>query len=267
MNGDKNKLIEIDGDPILAAINTLPRVSAPDGFEHSVAREIRSRSGDNQKEKFPWLKVAVPTAALALLAAFFGLSSISTNDMPTVTVVDDPNGRSVTTPEVGRDERVADTRDIDQRKNSKDSTDQEKELNVRRSTSENVGNSVDLPSRGGTDGSTDSAAGSPSRPILPRGLDPESKPATNARGVGQTTTVKVTDIVQTLGIRAVVRDNQFMAESVSPNSQALRAGVRAGDVIEAVNDVAFTSNAILTGRVDVRSIRVRRGGRSITLKL
>jgi len=258
MYGDNKFNIEADGDPMSTTLGGLARVSAPASFEQDVLREIRTRSNTAHTARYLWLKIAVPAGALAMLAAFFGLSGFWTGDIPTIAVVDEQKLQSPSLDPVGSRSNVA--------VNTVAVLTPETNLNARRSNSQTVAanraTSLEDPNRSMIFG-VDPAE----TPKLPKGLDGNSSTVTDRRGVERTKAVRLIEIVEMLGIRVAFQDGAYVAAAVSETGPAKAAGIRAGDVIEALNDVSLSNTATLAGQNDVRSIRIRRDGKSFTLSL
>jgi C-terminal processing protease CtpA/Prc len=75
------------------------------------------------------------------------------------------------------------------------------------------------------------------------------------------------DVLETFGIRADFDSTGWKVASVKPNSVAYKAGVKAGDIVEALNDQPLTDRTVLGRKVTGTSVRVRRDGQSIKLEL
>jgi len=245
MNGDNKNIGEMDGDPISNAVNRMERVSAPANFEYNVMRAIRQGSPEAPRRSYAWLKIALPTAALLLLAAFFGLSSLRTSEIPQIEVSENRQFQDPLAPSViaGSPGELA----IAQNGN----VNRERDQAARRSNSENRSNggSFDQAVRPGDDGTLEKGFGSnkgSTRP-LPK------------------TSVRVLDVLQFFGVRSENRGGEFVVTSVADASASARVGLQAGDVLVAINDVAISSTASIPGGA-VQSLRIRRNGQTLTLR-
>lgn len=258
MYGDNKINNETDGDPISKTLGELSRVSAPASFEQDVLREIRTRAAVAQTPRFQWLKIAVPAGALAVLAAFFGMSGFWAGEIPTIAVVNEHKLERPSLDPVGSGSNIAGNgvavSTSGTNVNAKGSNSQ--------TTAENPAASSEEANR-----STTLAVEPADAPKRPKGLTGDSSTVTDRRGVDGTRKVRLIEIVEMLGVRVAFQNGTYVAVGISETGPAKTAGVRAGDVIEAVNDVSLSDTATLSGQNDVRSIRIRRDGRSITLKL
>jgi len=249
MYGDKHINNEMDGDPISNAVSRLERVSAPANFEDNVMRAIRQQASEAPARSYAWLKIALPTAALLLLAAFFGLSSLTTGEITDIRVA-------------GGEEKLADPfapggMDRGEVAGVQNGiTNREKDAPGRRSNSNNSQGSS--PSGGSeTFGANPGDEGT-----LGKGLNQNggsSRPAPK-------TTVRVLDILQFAGLRSEIRGGEIVVTSVVDSSPSAKAGLQNGDVLVAVNEVALTATATIPGGTDIRTIRIRRKGQTMTLR-
>lgn len=257
MNDDENKIRE--DESLSNVLRALPAFDAPHGFERSVTREIRARLEASHGSNRHWLKIAIPAAALFLLTIFFGLSDLTLNEIQEVAVIGESTVRDVGAheAEIESGTFVGPTEQIEMNKRLPLANERARAtLRVR----------DEKPAdRAGAPYSVDLGGSAPSRPILPRGFDPDSK-ASNLPEVGQARSVKLLDVIRMLGIRGAIREDRFVVNSVDQNGPAMRVGIRAEDIIEAVNDVDVSGSATLSGRLELRSVRVKRGGSSIELK-
>jgi C-terminal processing protease CtpA/Prc len=103
----------------------------------------------------------------------------------------------------------------------------------------------------------------PARQIFPRGLDPSKTPTANPDL--SDSGIKIRDILSGLGITARENANGWAVSSVSANSAAARSGIKAGDVIVAIGDQPLSEITGRTSSFTIRSIRLRRDGRTITI--
>lgn len=247
MYGDKDINAEMD------AVSKLHRVTAPANFEDSVMRAIRLRSAEAPQRSYAWLKVALPTAALLLLAAFLGMSSLTNSEMPRVEVagqdrVPDP---LATLEKNGSTGKVAGIQNVN--------TNREKE--PLQSNSVNSQPSKIVP--GG--GTLDQAARPGEEGTLPKGIDPNARSNQTASQAGVRSTVRVSTILQVLGVRSENRGGEVVVASVVAGSTAATAGLQPGDVLLTINDVSITPTATFPGG-DIQTVRIRRDGQTMTLK-
>ncbi|MGH9946663.1 MAG: hypothetical protein ACRD6X_05630 [Pyrinomonadaceae bacterium] len=240
----------------------LSRIEAPPFFEANVRARIERGKQSNGKA-FSILKLAIPVSALAAMAIFFYVSGFMSGDVEQISVIqesriaeeDQPNGTDLkpndfaaADPSVPENKKplIAETRSNETNSKNKIVTAHDKATNE--------SESVDL-------------AVKPSKPgILPKGLDPDSRTQTNARGIDQRSTVRVADVIQYAGVHGEFGPKGMTVFSVAENSPAKRVGIMPGDVIEAVNDTIFTSTATIPGGSDLSTGRVFRNGTRLTLR-
>lgn len=106
------------------------------------------------------------------------------------------------------------------------------------------------------------------RTIYPEGIDPNPKTAalTNAAEHGKP--IQVKELLSFLGIGAsFAAEGGWRIDSVSANSTAGRVGLKAGDVITAINEQAINENTSFAGSFTGKSLQIRRDGQSIHIDL
>jgi S1-C subfamily serine protease len=79
--------------------------------------------------------------------------------------------------------------------------------------------------------------------------------------------IPVKEVLTIVGIKSAFTAEGWKAESISSNSIADHAGVKAGDVIEAINDQALTEKTAFGNKFNGKSLRVRRGGATMQIVL
>jgi hypothetical protein len=100
---------------------------------------------------------------------------------------------------------------------------------------------------------------------LPRGLDPD-RLITNAN-ISSNTRQSAVEVLRMLGVAASCSASGCSVGSVSANSVAYNSGLRAGDVIEAIDGQPLRSGTTFAGEFSAATIRVRRGGSAISIAL
>jgi membrane-associated protease RseP (regulator of RpoE activity) len=100
---------------------------------------------------------------------------------------------------------------------------------------------------------------------LPRGLNPD-RVLTNAN-IGSNSRQSAADVLKMLGISASCSARGCRVNSVSPNGVASNSGVRAGDVIEAVDGIALNGATTFSGQFSAAALRVRRNGAAMPIAL
>lgn len=239
-------------------LGTLPRVEAPGDFDFRVKARIAQGRPSSSGSWLPAsLKVAVPLVLL-LVVGFVGFSVLNSSgeaNVPVVAEVTENRVEPLAQPFTdGQPDVVAietsDPVDVQPPGDNR--------LIERTNSSVRAG-SAPKPKDEDGGGSFDAAL-SESRPILPQGFEPGGTITPN------TMQVPVRQVLSGLGITARFASG-WQVSSVSPGSIAARAGVKAGDVIEAVNGRTLAEASTFETGFIGSSLRVRRGGQTITLNL
>lgn len=245
------------------ALGDLPRAEAPVNFEAMVRSRIAE--SDQQASWRPgWalgLKFAMPTMALLLLGAFFVFSGGSTmNDLPVLAVngqteIDSghavmPDAPGPVSESLKKKDQLA-TKGVNGQQNTKVILPDGKVLRPNE--------------QGG--GSEDKTVDQADPAIYPEGLDPNKKP--DVRNIKPPTNngISAEAILSMLGVKSECKQNGCVATAVAKQSIAERAGVKANDLIEAIDDKPVKAGTTFEGTINVRTLRVVRGGKRITIDL
>lgn len=252
-------------------LSSLERVEAPGDFDTRVRARIAR--GQVSEGTSAWTKnlirLGVPVAAAIMIAlgGYFIFTSINTgqNDVPAVAETQP----TIQTPIVGpspsatndnqaeeriivkpSDEMIADKIDAD----SPDGR-------VRREKDKATANSnTDPPSGGSTD-----LAVRESQRVYPRGLNPNAKVPANAKGVDPNARIHVSSILDFIGIKANWTGDGWRVDAVDAKTIAGRLGIKAGDVVEAINGQTVDKQTTFPAKFDGKSLRVRRDGASLSI--
>ena len=87
------------------------------------------------------------------------------------------------------------------------------------------------------------------------------------RKIYRNTLIPAKDVLTLLGAKGAFGENGWKVDAATTNSLAERSGVKAGDVIEAINDQTVTEKTTLKSRSGIKSVRVRRDGKSLEIVL
>lgn len=118
--------------------------------------------------------------------------------------------------------------------------------------------------RGG--GSVERGLGT-TRPIYPRGVDPNAKTPVVPKEFDQLGNVTAKDLMNLLGLDVIYSESSWKVESVRENSTAQRAGLKSGDVVEAINERPISEKTTFKGRFTSKSMRLIRDGKSVDIDL
>ena len=111
---------------------------------------------------------------------------------------------------------------------------------------------VDRPVGGSFD-----VAGRQERKLYPRGFDPNARPA-NAKAMDRTVQIPTKDVLNLFGVNGTFGKSGWKVESVTTDTLAARSGVKAGDVIEAINDQPLKEKMSFKGKFNGKTLRVKR---------
>jgi hypothetical protein len=221
----------------------LKRIEAPENFEFGVKARIAKGEPKGTGSPFTFLKIAIPTAALASLGLFLYLSGFMSGELPTVQVAEDTKPAVTET----QDTRHALTQDAVSKEPGPLQNGRESQIASARNVPNKRGGSTDR-TESATGGSIDQTL-NPDQPILPEG--------TRARTAAE--------VLGSLGVNAEFQNDRCVARTVAGGSPAERIGVKRGDVILTLNDTPLHRSTTFKGRVELRSIRVFRAGQNTKL--
>jgi hypothetical protein len=231
-----------ENEEVRGLLRGIGHPSVPDGFTANVLEESRRRQ---RRFSFLDIRIVVPaTAALVLLFVFLGFQGSNPEQKMVVmnSTSVEPSAQSYEeTPAESQEEAVTPFRKLD---------DSENPFNV---------NPVPPPdeteiSREAVKPPTQVRLGSGAGRAVPN-------PAMTSGSINPET------ILSILGIDAEPSSNGWVVKSVSSQSVADKAGVKNGDLIEAVNDVPLGGNGVILRSLSIDRLVVRRAGQRITLQL
>ena len=245
-------------------LDGLPEVEVPGDFNQTVRSKIAA--GRESADWGPWLGIAVPAAAVCLIAAFVlfnpGLYSSSAPDLA--------SGKDNTESLPGSVEKVvanAEKKEVSEspvKREAEDNpvetekTDEVEKPVVEEASQDNDGKTVAVTEKDGEKiFSRDFTAQEP-EVVLPPGLEGNQVPGKPR----ESRTFSVVEVLQPLGIQSAPARNGMRVVSVSKNSLAEKAGIRAGDIVVALDGKPIRS-AVTKGAVRGRSVTVLRDGKRI----
>lgn len=245
---------------IASMLSALPRIDAPDNFEFGVKAKIAARRDVQGGVRIlPFLKVAAPLCLLLVIGAFFVFYGPST-DRNVPDVVQNPAPSQSTT--------IARAPQLEQ------------------PVPANLAPTVSEPRAAGEitgRQERDARSIEPVRrtPVVKRWVAPATDVRTNGgsidRTLGSANTISppgfgggdipVGQVLGMLGVSADFVDGSWKVRSSAENTLARKAGMAAGDVIEAIDGRLLGEKTTFKGPVTPRSVRVKRDGKQIELKL
>ncbi len=255
-----------DGEKKIAdMLSSLKRADAPGDFNARVrARIARGETVSAHSWTASLIRVGAPIAVAIMIAlgGYFVFTSMNTgqNDVPAVADVQSAEPQSQ--PELPESINGA---QVPEASSSDIRVDKEiPDLSGEPPKRSGANGPSAAPESDRPEGSIDSAVGA-SKPILPRGFDPDATLPANAKGVDPNARINVASIFEIIGVRASWAGSGWRVDSVSPDNIAQRSGIKSGDVIEAINGQAVGEKTTFPARFDGKSVRVRRDDASVEI--
>lgn len=265
MRKEEQNFVEIEDDAVGQLLGGLKRVEAPGDFDfHVKARIAKGRPAARNASLIPsWLRVAVPLVLILFVGGYFGFRSIYSPDVnvePVGLVKEEQPVKiapidaepSAEVAEVPLDGTVRNPIEV-----KPPITDDKIVASVNKSpVPERLVVKTGSSNRN-SDGSSRVSAQRIARPItLVKPKEFENPVGINAR-----------DILMQLGINATYSEASWKIGVVTQNSIAERSGLKAGDVIEAINDQNLSEKTTLAMPFSGKNIRVRRDGKIMQIDL
>jgi hypothetical protein len=235
----REQIPNTENERIPDLLKGLKRIEAPESFEFGVRARITKGESKESASPLSFLKIAVPTAALAVLAAFLYVSGFMSADIPTVQVVDQTPMPEAVVP------AIVDTMEVASKE--PDSAANLREVQVASARPNRVNNKA----RSGSVDRTNPSTGGGYK-------DQTLNPLTVIKRA-----IPVQKVLESAGIHAEFQGDRCLANSVS--GPAERLGVKRGDVILSVNGVSINPSATFEEGTELKSVRVKRAGRNLKL--
>ncbi len=250
----------LDEKKISQLLATMPRIEAPGDFAFRVKARIAEARPVNSKPMWlpTALKAAAPLGLAVFIGGYFAASSLYQTDdagapqaaietaMPAPVSQPAPEVMAFTPPVVAAEEVntpvVQPVREVAARRTP-----------ARRPVASTP--TVEEPNRRSFDEAL----------TIPREPSPSQEPVktvdTPAKGT------PAGEVLTRIGIEALFGENGWKAQSVIPNTAASRAGIKAGDIIESVDDQDLTDLGSVGKPATGKKLRVKRDGKSVEIKI
>lgn len=247
-------------EKISQLLSAMPRVEAPGDFGFQV--KARIAKGQPATGRPLWLptaiKAAVPLGLVLAIGGYVGITSLYVNNAPAgqqAFVEPVRPGLEQSVPAAAAPEPVAPVVAA--------AVPRETEVVPARTTRE-VAVKAELkravnrkPIADKDSGDLDIALRGTQSPSLPK--DTESKPDVAIKGT------PAGEVLTRLGVNALFGEGGWKADSVSPNTAAAKAGVKAGDIIESVDDQDLADLGSVAKPAVGKKLKVKRDGKSIEI--
>lgn len=259
---DERDALDGESRKVAALLSALPRVEAPKDFEFRVRARIAEGIAP-RASLMPFLKIAAPLSLVLVVVAFL----IFYSTRPTQNEVVSVSEAIPSAPSVGQSQAEAATTEptavsgpqIGEPIGGQTERETERSGPVRRRNNS-------APANRSQGGSVDRTLESANM-IMPPGFESANPGSRNLNANVGGTGVPVRDVLDTLGVSGDFLNGGWKVRSVAPNSLAQRAGVRSGDVIEAIDGQPLMESTSFRGRFSPKTLRIRRNDNTLTLKL
>lgn len=272
VNGSEKK----DEIAVAGLLESLPRVEAPGDFD----LRVRARIAAGRPKRTPWfpaaVRVAVPLGLVLSVGGYVGYRAVyqpvSTNSdvglsktsdtglVPpaTIEVAVSNNSLPDTSGDGGNGKPTVKLPPND----DKTLTSAKTNMDPKSDTSGNERRPVGNPRGGSFD-----AAVKESKTIYPRGINPNSRISVRSKDLDRLGVISAKDVITQFGVEVIYAGSELKVISVKENSPAQHAGLKSGDIVEAINDQPIRENTMFRGRFSGKSIRLKRDGATVTIDL
>lgn len=237
-------------------LGSLPHVSPPGDFDVRVrARVARGKSVTSGWSWRPIFAAAVPLCLLLAIGGYFGLRNTETVVENAVVAT-----RALSTPVTAAiSQNVAVS-------NVADPVEPDKlvaKMPVAVDRIAPPARSIETKPAGG---SIDRAV-TESVPRYPRGLSPNTRSITRPKDFEPSVQMSAKSIFEQLGVDAEYTSSGWKVSGVKANSAAERVGLKAGDVVESINDRTVTERTTFKGNFSGKNMLLSRDGKKIEVDL
>jgi hypothetical protein len=102
--------------------------------------------------------------------------------------------------------------------------------------------------------------------LQPKGFEQNSQPS-NSQNADKPNPISIKDVLSIMGISADFANGKWTVKSVAANSVGENSGVKANDVIEAIDEQSLSSETVFTKLVNGKSLTIRRKGEKSQINL
>ena len=268
MNVDETKIEQLDADEarIAELLAGLKRVEAPANFEFRLKAKLANAERPQPRTRFipAFVRYSAPLAVMAVVGTAFYLNSPTSPDAPVVQTAG-------VVPQIEKVQEVAAAPAVPGPVKVEDQTPARTRVpSINASLRKPVeprGTQANSPEKAANgQGSTVRTLNQP-KIFLPRGLDASVPANVTPEDAGVKKLFTAGDVLPELGIDAGYSEAGYTVKSVKSNSPAERAGVKAGDLLEAIDENRLVKGTVFKGDFNGRTIKVRRDGKLVELSL
>lgn len=263
-----------DDAEISRLIKGLKRVAAPPDFNVRVRARIASgRPEETSGLRFPvFARYAAAFGAVIVVAGIIGLIWVYKGVGNGGQTVAGP-APVVNQPQVAVPNNNVMVADVPSKTPGEDRTDLTKPLPAGSTKPQSKGPdkespSLSIPNDGGR--TSDDRALHGSREVTPPGVSRNPKRLSKPKEFDNAPQTPATDVLSLLGVSAKFSDGVWRVDSVRATTTAERVGIKAGDIIEYVNDQPMKEKTTFSGAsgvFTVKTLRVKRNGQTLKIPL
>lgn len=268
VNFESTEVLSTEDEKISQMLGALKRVGAPNDFDFRVkARIAAGKPVETPAFRIPAaIRYAVPLALLLAVGAYVGFNafySVNIADVPRVAeskpgiekpVIAPPANDGIVVPPVNARDEQAGIKSLDV-VNTLPPTGIAPKAAGRRNVRESE-----------PGGGSYVEASNTNKPILPKGFSPDRK-VPKPKDFDKNTQVPAKEILSLIGIEASYANTNWKIDFVKEHSVAQRSGLKAGDVVEAINDKAIDEKTAFGNKFSGKSLRVLRDGKRMQIEL
>lgn len=288
LSNKDGEILSLEEKKLRNLIGDLKRVDAPKDFDFRLkARIANAKLSDFQPRFLPVFRYVLPLSIILVIFAFVVVNGLYfpdnltvsqiTEDVPQIKSeqINPPRIPSVTAPIVDFDTVSKDEETVAEKPPAKLETakiEQDIKLSANKPQFIAVKSPTTVPKKnqivkevkndnGG--GSRDIASSSPKN-ILPTGININSTPE-NLTNDEIKQPLNNQEILSQIGIEAIFTDVGWMVRSIKKDSLAERIGMKAGDLVEAINGKKLTDKLVDSEAIEVKTLTILRGGKMIEI--
>lgn len=267
---EENEILSGDEEKICELLGNLQRVDAPKDFDFQLkARIANAKPQDFQAPRFfPILRYAAPLGLAIIILAVVVINGLySFDDKSVATVIDNqdkPKVENLSSGNNSQPEEKVIAKDDSQAKTAENPTanllykEDKKEISPLIKEPRLVANALN-PAVKNSKAAKNSGDSKDSAGTSPNILVPKEFSSNNP--------IQVKDVLSILGVEANFSDKKWTVKSVTQNSKAERSGVKANDIIEAIDGNNLSGETIPVAKTFNGNLTVVRGGKKMDIKL
>lgn len=267
INESENK----DDIAVAGLLGSLPYVEAPKDFD----LRVRAKIAAGQPTRVTWFpsaaRVAVPLGLMLSVGGYFGYQAVFRSNVTDVSAVTSPRpsspGDALSTADVSTPDPASMPNIGDTNIRVKTQTADDKLVASANNAQSRPAGSPNIPtSRDLRGGSIDESI-KMSKPLYPRGLNPHSRVLVKPKDFDRPGSISAKDVLTQFGAEVVYSGSGWRIDAVKDNSAAQKAGLKNGDIVEAINDQPLEEKTSFKGQFSGKSMRLKRGGATVIVDL